>query len=352
MAFATGTGTANLRSFFDQLRTFAGANGFTNSGTSVGSHVLGDHKIHHISRGGVWWNFEETMQTSLTATAVTFARARMTYSKPSGDPVVFNETTPVGQPKFTGFSTFLSGGPYTGHFFFASNDCIHAVLEISPNVYQHLSFGIMDKFGTWTGGEYLTAAFNPTVETSPLPAHFNYITANSNNRIFGEWEPTTNSSQRPNNKGTNPVEAVGGFTNTVKSFVRYEKSGNNGDDFAPMGYNNTAAGFSQQATMSLPQQVAEDASYMYSTLLLASSNTFNNRAPMYPMYCKMQNNDNVADTRFLAGHVAGCRVLNIKNLTPKEIVNTDWQVFPVVSKNGDWTVGSDTGDLGLAYRRA
>lgn len=351
MAFATATGTGNLRSFFDALRTFAGANGFTNSGTSVGSHTLGDHKIHHISRGSVWWNFEETMQSSTTGTAVTFARARMTYSKPSGDPVVFNEVTPVGQPKFTGFSTFLSGGPYTGHFFFASNDCIHAVLEISPNVFQHLSFGIIEKFGTWTGGEYLTAAYNPVWETSQYDG-FKYATTNSNGRIFAESDTTTSTALRTNNKGTNPIEAITGLTNTVKSYVRYDKTGNNADDFAPIGYNNAAVGFTQQATMSLPLLIKEDIISMYSTLLFASANTFNNRAPMYPMYCRLQNNDNVADTRFFAGHVSGCRVVNIKNLTPKEIVNTDWQIFPVVSKNGDPTVGSDTGDLGLAYRRA
>jgi len=54
----------------------------------------------------------------------------------------------------------LSGvgvGPYTTYWFFADASIepyVHYVLEYSPGLYRHGSFGRLQKFGTWTGGEY------------------------------------------------------------------------------------------------------------------------------------------------------------------------------------------------------
>lgn len=50
----------------------------------------------------------------------------------------------------------IGNGPFTAYHFFTDGTTkyIHCVLEYSPGLYRHWSFGTIDKVGTWTGGEY------------------------------------------------------------------------------------------------------------------------------------------------------------------------------------------------------
>lgn len=50
-----------------------------------------------------------------------------------------------------------SNGPFTAYHFFApasGQQYIHAVLEVSPNEFRHMSIGTINKRGDWTGGGY------------------------------------------------------------------------------------------------------------------------------------------------------------------------------------------------------
>ena len=51
-------------------------------------------------------------------------------------------------------------GPYANVFMFSDNDPsdhVHVVIEMSGGRFRHLSFGMIDKLGTWTGGTYFDA---------------------------------------------------------------------------------------------------------------------------------------------------------------------------------------------------
>jgi hypothetical protein len=46
-------------------------------------------------------------------------------------------------------------GPFTNYWFYSNgNNCL-VVVEVVPNVFTHWCFGVLDKFSTWTGGEFL-----------------------------------------------------------------------------------------------------------------------------------------------------------------------------------------------------
>ena len=54
---------------------------------------------------------------------------------------------------------YIGPGPYTALHLFGSTspdpDVIYCVLEYSPGLYRHFAFGNVEKYGTWTGGEFV-----------------------------------------------------------------------------------------------------------------------------------------------------------------------------------------------------
>lgn len=55
---------------------------------------------------------------------------------------------------------FIGAGPYTSLHLFGSTspdpDVVYCVLEYTPGIYRHFAFGNVEKFGTWTGGEFVS----------------------------------------------------------------------------------------------------------------------------------------------------------------------------------------------------
>lgn len=332
MAFQTGT-ASSFTDFFIQLRAFATSNaGFSNNGTST----INGNTVHSVSKGGIYWNFEEGASLFTLSAGFTFnyARMRMTYSLPN-DVDGFNQSFPTGQPRYTAFGTNASTGPFTGHTFYTEGTAVHAVLEVFPNVFQHLSFGSIEKSGAWAGGEYLTAS--------------SY--ARGSGGVLG-FE--SNSSQHPfaDSYGTgHAVGTAGNFNASVYSFVRYVQSGTNNDDFAPLAnvLNN------QVCRMSGVMDLSSDLNIMHNQLVRNSPNQANLRSALFPMYVRLRdytaNSPATLDAYFIAGTVPGVRVCNVRELNPHEIVNTDWQVFPIIQKDGDDTVAPISGEGGFAYQR-
>lgn len=58
--------------------------------------------------------------------------------------------------------TNVGVGPYTKLYLFASATPaphIHAVIELADGIFRFLSFGMVEKLGTWTGGTYVDASY-------------------------------------------------------------------------------------------------------------------------------------------------------------------------------------------------
>jgi hypothetical protein len=55
----------------------------------------------------------------------------------------------------------IGSGPFTAYHFFtdAAETGFHVALEYAAGLYRHITAGVISKFGTWTGGEYLACTY-------------------------------------------------------------------------------------------------------------------------------------------------------------------------------------------------
>lgn len=149
MAYETGVATSQ-QDFLTKLYTFAGANGWTQGENDT------TNKRMAINKDNVFVQFRWdavdaiAIYQSLGFTAGTGA-GQQTGDSGNGQTGTSNITTDRRINR-------IGNGPYTAYFFFlgavGGSDYIHVVLEVSPGLYRHISFGEIVKNGTWTGGEY------------------------------------------------------------------------------------------------------------------------------------------------------------------------------------------------------
>lgn len=324
MAFTTGTATS-LANFISSVAIYAAANaGYTNNGTST---VNTTSTAQTISKGGVFWIF--VTDPAFFDSGDRYMGCRMTYAAPSG---TYNNTTPVGQPNETRLTIYNSPETFSApYFIFTNGDAVHCVLEIFSDIFVHLSFGNMaTKFGTWTGGEYVTATY--------VRNNVSNINASAQCIAFNE---------NLENLGNGP------------GYVRNALGANDEDDFAPMSNieNPVAGGGEQQALM-----IAHVDNYIitgssatvgfgvYGRLFRVSPNQANLRSALIPCYVRLKDTAVGSNLFRFAGIIDGVRLVNIRDLNPKEIVE-NYQVFPVTQKTGNNSTAPGSNYLGMAYLR-
>ncbi len=326
MATVTGTSTS-LKNFSDAFLSFAVANaGFSDAGTVTLTVTGGNVDAHSITKGGVTYVFVTAQASEFITNSVQRMEARMCYASPVAAST-WSATNPVGQPGITQLGVFGVGLTFSSpHWFYTNGTVCHAVLEVFPNVFTHLSFGQLDKYGVYIGGEYITSTyFFAKSGLSPFPFLHNL----SNHMPFAE----TSSS----------------------GFLRYAQGGNDENDFAPMGTttNLLPSGFFQNskgvvhyadATVS-----AGAGSGIVGSLFANSPNAFNLRAMLIPIRFRLRDVTTSTIQYHPAGCVPGVRLINMKELDPKAITDNNWQVFPLAQKLGDATVATITSNLALAY---
>ncbi len=147
MAYSNGTSTT-MQNLFDNLSTFAVANGWTQDHAAAGRLFLTKSTCSVAFR----W--------STTTPTVAAVYQHTAFIAAGTDPG--NHTLDSGQGAISGTDATLAADrrvdlPNTTmqHWFFEGDDYIHVVVEASAGVaYRHFGFGILDKFGTWTGGAY------------------------------------------------------------------------------------------------------------------------------------------------------------------------------------------------------
>lgn len=86
---------------------------------------------------------------------------------------LLDASAPYNSTVSSGRRITVGNGPYTAYHFFTDGTTkyIHVVLEYSPGLYRHFSFGTINKIGTWTGGQYAVAmsiGSNPGLVNNPL----------------------------------------------------------------------------------------------------------------------------------------------------------------------------------------
>lgn len=290
---------ANRTSVISAIVNFAVAN----AGFAL---VDGDGDFQSISKSGLYWCLAP--RSASTYVVRYEIGARLTTVVPTAD----DYTTVTGQELLSGFGLSIYTGPYTGLHLFSNGAEVNAVLEVVPGAFSHLSFGTINKFGTFTGGQYLTGSV--------------YTVRNE-----GAWSTNRNKTQ--------PYD--GGLCT----------GGNNG--WTPADYYRNAMYYNSSF---YPEAVKSDNRRVVWGGVESACNTplynqgyasYNYRRALLPIYAIIEETD--ARSKVI-GVSAQARFLNLSGLQNKEIIESDWMVFPYSQRTAIIGTGYDA-TYGLAYKK-
>lgn len=330
MAFETGTAT-NLDDLFTKMVAFAVANAsFTEITKITGTGEQSDMYI--LQKGSIFWWF---LGGSYTVTGYG-TNGLINMRMMNITPTLGNRTNTSYAQQYDTRAQLWNryNGPFTNYWFYSNGESVQVVLEVTPSVFTHWSFGVMDKFGTWTGGEFLVGSY--------LHYSGGWDVGDS------EWNGSISSNGSvPFNQGD--ISASG---SKGTGFVYFPQAAT-GDyqDWAPIGSTTTA---NQRAYFTCPYVIPMSTTYIMrkltTILLYCSPNAFNGRAGLFPTYCFLLQASTSTRAAML-GHVENVKVLNMENIDPKETVELEWDVYPIFQKAGDLSVAAVTGNVALAYKR-
>lgn len=340
MAFSQ-TAATSLTDVITQIMAYAVSNaGFANAGSVVlptyNFSAAGGETMYRLSKGGLYWNFIVTTnanQQVIKNFITGFMSNQLLTIYPTSD------TAPTQAqsrpPKDSVFSAWGFSGPYTALHMYTEGTCVHAVLEITAGIYNHISLGEITKLDTFTGGQYLHMGSYQRVQSR-------YNTTLQINEYFPE--DAINPSNSPM-WGGSPIDsglaAAGTQSGPVNYIYHVLPNTSYGDqrDFA---------GFEAQQN-NLRKASGVTCGFILDTLLRDSPNTATLRTIMFPEYIFILNY--ASQTYNMAGYVPGVKVVSMRGLEGKDLIYTDYQVFPLTQKNGSNVFASNSGNFGLAYRR-
>lgn len=292
-----------------QFAAFAVANaGFVDEAPIV----VSGYTMQRLSKGGIYFYLLPTASGNNIALA-------MSYQKVAFFPGVNNGA----QELPTLMTLWAFPGPYSNLYLYSDGISVFAVVEATNGIFNHMAIGKITKTENFVGGEFVQGGY--------------YYNGTTNNGIFTYYGPFDNQN--------GPYFAGGNNTHSSNAtgFIRaVPASGQLNDyrDFAAMSYfrNNQMA----QGMVSVYGWIAP--------LMRDAPNAATLRTPMYPMYIAIRN---PASGLFrISGYVEGIRVVPMKYTDPSEIIYTDWQAFPLTQKDGSSLSCPDSGNWGLAYKRA
>ena len=207
---------------------------------------------------------------------------------------------------------------------FADGYSCHVVINPTAGAYHHLSFGRLEKFGTYTGGEYVAASYLPSAtflnSTWIMPHYW------KNNGT-----PSYNNSVRV---------TYGGLQVAAQGYIGASDANNFNCGFA-----GTSGAGQAGATL-------------YGDPLWRQPNSYNGRAVIMPPQYFLAYDKLSAITPegwIPIGQVSNCGYINMENINPEDVTNDDWVVFPLCMKNpvnpilANYEV--DTQNIGLAYKK-
>lgn len=211
------------------------------------------------------------------------------------------------------------------YWFFSDGDAVHAVVEFRSGAYAHISFGVLTKYGSYTGGHYICA----------------------NSWVNASWQNANNT------------RVFDGYAATSSSYANHVRLTHNALTIAVMGENGDAAvnfctnrffGGGYYDDVSTEGNDGE--------LWKHQPNNYNGRAVLIPVEFFIADIPGVYSAyngHIPIGRINNAAIINITNLSAEDLVNTDWVVFPLCMKNPVApTLASgevDTLNVGVAYKK-
>ncbi len=378
MAYVTGA-SADINTLLNAIKNFAVANGWTANATDTftlafssfssnggATHAGTTSMVSSVSGSDAYRNQSET---SLTANRVVLTKNGVSYQLFAVNKKLYkngvNGTYACLEAwACDGYSAGMAAnlqtnnrklvmvGPmatslYAYHLF-SNGDFVHVVIEETPGRFRHLSFGFINKYGSFAGGQYLTAGC-PVESFTTTPYSFN----TSNQSIpFGAngQGPSRASLATYGYPGTYVRADIDGWTVGWRLLTTGYWDTANLDVCGCAAYanaTNNRAGYNVSGTQNSVNTLAHDLAYH------CSPQSYNGLAPMLPCYVGVNRTPYVG-TWTLLGEFPDVRFLNISNFNPGDelILGTDvWKIFPLWNKA--YTLGAEpiSYDYGLAYRK-
>lgn len=321
MAYENGIAVSQV-DLLTKLYNFAGANGWTQGENDAGNKRMA------LSKDGVFVQFRWDAVDAIAIYQSLGFSAGVGAGLQTGD-------SGSGQTGTAAITTDrrinrIGTGPYTSYHFFlgavGTSDYIHVVLEVSPGLYRHISFGELIKDGSWIGGEYCCGTVWATSGGGDSGLHNVLVDHACANFV--------------NDACTIHMEGVAGDAATSKWGV-------NADNFT---VGNDRAGNARLACLGGWRD-----GFFQHAMGWIQANPNNGYVPMWPLHIYRRKNTSPQQWHRL-GTVPDLRFINIAQLVPGDefTVGADtWKVFPWIRKR--FTPGSafvdETGNLGLAVKK-
>lgn len=339
MAFLEDQIAVNMQSVVDQISSFAVANaGFTALPDVILTGTTTTLKI--LLKGGMYYYlFGSTQVLPNFAPNRTVGVIYLRMMRVEPTLANYNDigTTIDAQRTPSKACTFSNtDGAFEGLNLYTDGNAVHVALEIFSNVFTHLSFGIVDKFGAWTGGEYTMANGIFYSDTTDY-AFFSSF----NTFLFDGGYSSSISTILSSSYGINYIYRPLPIAGASSNWTDYPRIGTS---TLPSG----ATQYSKSSGMYFTNSSNE--SELTWVLFKTSPNATTLRTMLIPIYIRISYE---LDTSLvhLAGHIPSAKYLNIQAIDPKEVVDVNWKVYPYTAKFGDTTNEPVSDNHGIAYKR-
>lgn len=335
MAYQTATGIVGLYNVLDALADFAEANaGYTRQAdvtTSLPAASTTDMVVIKHDTSAMYTYFMGMEATDGEYGDYGYIAMRMSKVAPTGSN--WEDTTINAQKGITQTFTYDKRGSdtYTNYYMFtdSGSSAVHCAIEVSANIFAHISFGIITKYGTWTGGDYLTGS---DLNIASAYSVSSFIAMNNSYHYFvfgGRVTPD-------------------GSEDTGYLYHPYESKGTK-EDFASFRYGNLI-----EDRRVLPAACVNESYGVTGDLFEdCSPNAYNDRSKMFPIYLRSYDNRATVGTQkyLLVGHVPGARIIECSDIAPKTLVDTNWMVFPQYMRSESASDAPVSGSHGVAYQK-
>jgi len=225
--------------------------------------------------------------------------------------------------KIAGINTTVSDVRSSGipsYWTYITSDYVHVIHEVESKVYSHFGCGVLEKFGSYVGGEYV---------------YGHYLSSGWRSNVFRE----DNNLMFTSIWGTR--------YNGISGAVRADFDGMSPNYLMIGGH--YAANYSARGTMCYTYVHPNYINGLYVGLWDDGPSADSGREHMFPIIVYAQKKVNPDDPvyyNYPIGQVKGMLNIDIENLAPEDVVYDDWKVFPLIAKNG---VGWSSQNFAVAY---
>lgn len=318
MAFSSGTATGH-DALITALFSFATSNGFTQDQLNT---TANEAALHLTAGGNAFFSFT---WDQINRIRLFHAKGYTGGNSPGDHP----DDSGNGGPGDSTRVLLLNETAYNFDFFSDGSTYVHAVIETQVPAlnFVHLSFGLIEKKGNWTGGSYIAGTawgINGGITTLPFDAR-HYLLWEGLHDSSGIQCATLNMEGLPN-------QAVNGKYGVIGGAISFLQLGIDGNGNArELVHGGMRGGF------------------LFNHLNFLTANPNNGFVPLWPIELWYREDTQIMRKLGIAPDVRG---VNILNLSPKEefsVGAATWRVYPWIQKTDTGTGSESELENGIAY---